>query len=238
MVSIELVAQPSRVDTVALRIRELVESGNLSAGDRLPSEPELVGKLKVSRTVLREAISRLETIGLLSVVRGRGTFVGDRASLSLSAKLLRSALAISPRDLLKVAEFRRAMECYCARQAAKLATPAQVSQLQDLYEQMMACKSDMTEAMRLDFRFHLAIVAISGNELMRNVMEVLQEFILAGMVQTLNKNGAPSPRRDQHLAILEAIRAGDPAAAEQAMTEHMDLLDNRLHLAESQGVAH
>src|SRR5262249_1007028 len=67
----------SLVDTVVERIRAVIEQGHLKAGDRLPTEAELSAQLGVSRTVVREAVSQLESVGLLSVQRGRGTFVGD-----------------------------------------------------------------------------------------------------------------------------------------------------------------
>ena len=73
----------------------------------------------VSRTVLREAISRLEAIGLLTVRRGRGMFIGDRHSLANCVRLVRSAMAITPGDLVQFTEFRRAVECYAAQRAAQ-----------------------------------------------------------------------------------------------------------------------
>jgi GntR family transcriptional regulator, transcriptional repressor for pyruvate dehydrogenase complex len=226
--------QTSLVDEVARRLRQMIETGSLAAGDRLPSEPELVERLQVSRTVLREAISRLETIGLLNVRRGRGTYVGDRGSLAATTQLLRSAMAISTHDLRKVSELRRSIETYCGRRAAELATGNDIAELRELYANMMAARGNLPESMRLDFRFHLRIVEIAGNDLMRNILEVIQEFVFAGMIQTLEQPGLPQPAHDQHREILDAIAAHDPARAELAVGAHMDLIDARLQFVEKQ----
>src|SRR5689334_21549710 len=177
------IATVSRVDEVAAQLRKFVEKGKLAPGARLPGETELAEQFCISRNVLREAIKRLESIGLLSVRRGLGTFVGDRGTLSATTKLVRSAMAISPKDVSKVAELRRAIECEAVRSAAQKATAEDMVELRALYDK--ATKGpDATEAMESDFKFHLKIVEIADNILMRNVMEVIQEFIYASMHHT------------------------------------------------------
>ncbi len=222
-----LATQKSRVDEVAARIREIVEKGELLPGARLPSEPELAGQLQISRNVLREAIKRLESIGLLSVRRGLGTFVGDGGTLSTTTKLVRSAMAFSPRDVTKVAELRRAIECDCVRAAAANATDEDLAELQKLYDTFKN-ETDDVKAMQHDLAFHLKIVSISDNALMSNVMQVIQEFIYAGMVQTRPVEQDVPYAGDQHFDILQAIREHNPDKAEQAMRFHMDLLTRRL----------
>lgn len=228
VVKLQPIIQTSLVDQVAGRLRLFIDEGKLKANDRLPSEPELVERLQVSRTVLREAISRLESIGLLKVRRGLGTFVGDRTGLSITTQLIRSAMSISTRDLKQVAQFRRDMECPCARRAAERANDEQIRELELLLSEMANNKADLKLKMRFDFDFHLKIIEIGGNELMRNVLEVLQEFVFAAMIQTLDQPGIPNPSKDQHLEILDAIRTHDADRAEKAASAHMDLLDARL----------
>ncbi|HYF48578.1 MAG TPA: FadR/GntR family transcriptional regulator [Planctomycetota bacterium] len=230
--SVRPVVQPSLVEEVTHRLRQLVEAGDLQPGEKLPSEPDLVGQLRVSRTVLREAIKRLESIGLLTVRRGSGTFVGDRASLAATTRLIRSAMTISPRDLLKVSEFRRAIETQCAYRCAERISDEQIVELQTIYDAMISASGNLTASMRRDFEFHLFIVGIGGNELMRNTLEVLQEFVFAAMVQTLEQPGLPQPPKDQHKELLEAIRARDPVRAQKAAAAHMDLVDERLKFVE------
>src|SRR5262245_49397034 len=132
MMTLQPVARSSLVDTVVERIRAIIEDGRLQAGDRLPTEAELGKQLGVSRTVLREAIGRLEYLGLLTVQRGRGMFVGDQGSVSQCARLVRSALAVSSKELVKFTEFRNAIECYASRRAAESASDADIAELERL----------------------------------------------------------------------------------------------------------
>ena len=82
----------SLVSEVVTLLRDVIETKGLDPGDRLPTEAELVKSLEVSRPVLREAISQLESLGLVRVRRGLGMFVGDRDSLAGCLKLARTYL--------------------------------------------------------------------------------------------------------------------------------------------------
>ncbi len=225
------VTRVSLVDTVIGRIRQVIDEGGLSSGDRLPSETELAESLQVSRTVLREAIGRLETMGLLTVRRGRGMFVGDRSSLSNCANLVRSAVSIAPRELLTITEFRQVLECYAARQAATLATPDDLEELSAILAAMDQPGLEYMEAIRHDFEFHRKLVEIAGNELMVNVLQVVRDLVIAAMIHTTPRPRTPEETSRFHLDILEAVRAGDADAAERAMRRHMDTLTDRLRRA-------
>jgi GntR family transcriptional repressor for pyruvate dehydrogenase complex len=216
---------------VAERLREYIDGQHLEAGDRLPGELDLVQQLQVSRPILREAISRLESLGLVAVQRGRGTFVADRDHLGSCVRFLQSALAIGPKDLVPFAELRTVIECFAARRAAERATPQDVAELADLCERMDQEDLDYLDAVRIDFQFHRKIVEMSGNVLLPNLIEVIHEYILAGMVKTTPKPRDRSWSRPLHAAILRAIQAGDGAAAEKAMQRHMAAVVLRLTAA-------
>ena len=224
----------SLVDAVVLQLRDSVERSGLSSGDRLPSEPKLVEQLGVSRTVLREAISRLQSIGLLVVKRGVGTYVADRDDLANCVKLFRTTMAISSKDLAQFIELREAIECQAARQAALRAGDEDLAELESLCRQMEGEGQDYHEAMRLDLKFHLKIVASTGNKLMLSVLEVIQEFMLEGMLRTTPKPRQRLLSQRYHMAIVDAFRRRDPDAAEQAVREHMALLLRRLQKSVSQ----
>lgn len=86
---IQSAQQNSLVSAVVDRLRNYIEVKKLSAGERLPTESVLLDQLQVSRSVLREAVGRLETIGLVSVRCGQGMFVGDPDTLSSCINLVR-----------------------------------------------------------------------------------------------------------------------------------------------------
>lgn len=241
MVKLRPVPRKSTVDSVVEQLQGLIEQGRTLPGDRLPTELELVEQLGVSRTVLREAISRLETVGLLTVRRGRGMFIGDRGSLTNCVKLVRTALAITPKDLLEFTEFRRAVECYSARRAAELANPAELAELRALCDGVDADGQTDAECMQADLRFHLKIIELTGNNLMQSVLEVVQEFSLAAMIETTPRPRDHEESRQRHRQILDAIASGDPDAAEAAMEAHfnrtMSRLKSGVHASNGEGSA-
>ncbi len=192
---------------------------------------ELVAQLRVSRPVLREAISRLESVGLITVRRGQGMFVGDRGSIRSCVQLVRSAMTIAPKDVSQFTELRIAIEIHAARRAAELASPEDIAELEALCEQMDGEDQDYLDAVRCDFQFHRKLVDIVRSEVMSNVMEVIHEFIMAGMLHTTPNPRNRSRSRKLHGPILDAIRAGDPAAAEAAMKVHMASVSEKMREA-------
>ncbi len=220
------------VDVVVERLRQSIESGNLSSGDRLPPEPELVSQLGVSRTVLREAIKRLQTIGLVTIRRGVGTYVADRNNLVNCIRLVRTAMALSSDELIRFVELREAIEAHAARQAANIATEQDIVELALICDEMEDENQDYEKAMQLDLRFHLRLIEITGNKLMVNVLEILQEFIYEGMLRTTPKPRQRVVSRQGHMAIVDAIQNHNSDAAEAAIHYHMNLLVRRLQECE------
>jgi DNA-binding FadR family transcriptional regulator len=225
---IEAIGRQTTADLVVERIAGVIKEQNLSAGERLPGELELVEKLQVSRPVLREALARLQSMGLVDIQRGRGTFVGSRTSLANCVRLLRSAVTISPQELRTYAELRTAIEVQAARQAAELATDDDVAELSVLLKQLDDDDLPYPEALEVDFRFHRKLIDIAGNPLMQNMMEVIYEFVLTQMVRTTPSQRENALGRKLHRAVLRAVEQHDPDAAAEAMQQHMQTVLDRL----------
>ncbi len=228
--SLELKPIPRRssVDQVVERIRDVITEQKLAAGERLPGELELVEQLQVSRPVLREALARLQGLGLIEIQRGNGTFVASRDRLANCVQLLRTAVTLAPRELLAYAELRAAMEVQAVRQAAERATVEDVVALKRMLKELNSVDRPYEDLLEIDFKFHRRILHAAGNELMQNLMEVIYEFVVTQMAQT-----TPSPRENKlgrrlHREIVTAITDHDPDAAERAMREHMEVVLSRL----------
>ena len=218
----------SSVDQVVERIRDVITEQKIAAGERLPGELELVEQLQVSRPVLREALARLQGLGLIEIQRGNGTFVASRDRLANCVQLLRTAVTLAPRELLPYAELRAAVEVQAVRQAAERATDEDVAELKRMLTELNSLDRPYEELLETDFRFHRRILQAAGNELMQNLMEVIYEFVVTQMAQT-----TPSPRENKlgrrlHREIVAAIADHDPNAAERAMREHMEVVLSRL----------
>ncbi len=192
------------------RIAGVIKDQNLSAGERLPGEHELVEQLKVSRPVLREALARLQSMGLVDIQRGRGTFVGNRTSLTNCVRLLRSAVTISPQELRSYTELRTASEVQAARQAAELATDDDIAELTALLKRLNDEELPYPEVLEIDFCFLRKLIGIAGSPLMQNMMEVIYEFVLTQMVRTTPSQRENALGRKAHKAILQAVREHDP----------------------------
>lgn len=222
------VLRRSSVDQVVERIRDVITEQKLAAGERLPGELELVEQLQVSRPVLREALARLQGLGLIEIQRGNGTFVASRDRLAKCVQLLRTAVTLAPRELLSYAELRAAMEVQAVRQAAERATAEDVAELKRMLKELNSVDRPYEELLEIDFRFHRRILQAAGNELMQNLMEVIYEFVVTQMART-----TPSPRENKlgrrlHREIVAAIADHDPDGAERAMREHMEAVLSRL----------
>ncbi len=222
------VRRRSRVDEVVERLGVLIEESGLSPADRLPTEAQLVQQLGVSRNVLREAIRRLETVGLIRVRHGHGMFMGNREVLSGCTKLFRSAMTMSGQDLTDLAELRCVLECHTARRAAEVAGPEQVAELRAALERLGCEKQSHEEAIRTDFEFHRQLAEVAGNRLLLSLMTILEELLLSVMVLTTEKPRAFRSNYELHLPIWEAVRAGHPDAAEKAMRAHMKVFCTRI----------
>tara|TARA_R100000789_G_scaffold72617_4_gene68340 strand:- start:3201 stop:3932 length:732 start_codon:yes stop_codon:yes gene_type:complete len=218
----------SSVDQVVERIRDVIQKQKLTAGARLPGELELVEQLQVSRSVLREALARLQGLGLVEIQRGNGTFVAGKEKLAHCVQLLQSAVTLAPRELLSYAELRAAIEVQAVRLAAERASEDDLSDLRTLLKELDSIDRPYEELLDVDFRFHRRILEAAQNELMQNLMEVIYEFVVTQMAKT-----TPTPRENKlgrrlHREIYSAIESHDPDAAERVMREHMEVVLNRL----------
>lgn len=228
---LEVIKRQSAVEQVVERITTVIREQKLAAGERLPGEFELVEQLQVSRPVLREALARLQSMGLVDIQRGRGTFVGDTSSLANCVKLLQSAVMIAPQELLSYAEMRTAIEIQAVRQAAKKATPEDVLALEAILTDLDRDDLPYPEHLEIDFNFHRKLVEMSGNVLMQNIMEVIYEFVLTQMARTTPRIGDNELGRRLHREIVTAVKKHDVDAADRAMREHMEIVLDRLRNA-------
>lgn len=224
---IKSISRPgSLVDHVVDQIRSNIESGALKSADRLPTEFELSARFGVSRTVIREASRRLQSLGLVEVRRGSGVFVGNHDSVRDTAAMLRSSISVSISDLETFVGFRAALEVHAAREAAKKATDDDVRKLQELCDNLLAGvekEEVFREVQECDIAFHLEIARIAGNTLVRQILQLLREMMLKSMARSAPLGVVMDKKTSRvlHQGIVNAIKNRDPGAAGQVMEEHM-----------------
>jgi GntR family transcriptional repressor for pyruvate dehydrogenase complex len=214
----------SLVESVADRIRDLIESEKLPAGRRLPSELEWSERLGVSRPVVREAIGRLQSIGLVTVSRGRGRgiCVGGSDDVVRGASLFRAALAVSPKDERQLQDLRTAVEVHAARLAAEMVTDDQLAELERLAAAIEGAGLHEEGRIQADLAFHRRIVEISKNTVMLNLLIVAQTMIEGSIRENWRRHRRSGiDSRAAHRRIIAALRKHDPEAAHTAMLEHI-----------------
>ena len=209
--------RPLLVDQVMGLLSDYIRREGLSPGDRLPSEAELAEQMQCSRNVLREAVGRMTSLGLVGVRRGSGMFVGTTDAVRSCALLLRSSLAISVNDLVEFTEFRRALEGYAARQATSKATDGELSELDAMAKAIDDPDITREESLKRDSAFHLRLMEIGGNRLMATILESLLDFMQASMDSTTATPRDIDTSRQLHAAIMDGLLKRDPIAAENSM---------------------
>jgi GntR family transcriptional repressor for pyruvate dehydrogenase complex len=209
--------RPLLVDQVMGLLSDYIRREGLSPGDRLPSEADLAERMQCSRNVLREAVGRMTSLGLVDVRRGSGMFVGTTDAVRSCALLLRSSLAISVNDLVEFTEFRRALEGYAARQATSKATDGELSELDAMAKAIDDPDITREESLKRDSAFHLRLMEIGGNRLMATILESLLDFMQASMDSTTATPRDIDTSRQLHAAIMDGLLKRDPIAAENAM---------------------
>jgi DNA-binding FadR family transcriptional regulator len=213
------VVRRSAADEVRAQLVALIESGQLQVNDRLPSEAELSRRFGVSRPVVREALGRLQALGLTESRPGSGTFVASSVT-----KLTMHFGQYSASDLNEV---RRYLEVPAARLAAICRTPEDVEKLTSILADHKSAPT-VEEVIRFDGLFHCAIASATGNllfvRLLEDLQETLKEQTLA--VSTLRNRGAGAAR--EHQAVLQAIIARDGDASAAAMEEHLDAVERAI----------
>jgi GntR family transcriptional repressor for pyruvate dehydrogenase complex len=220
-------------DQVADALAAEVRSGRLSEGDRLPTEAALAEQFGVSRTVVREAVSRLKSLGLLDSRQGSGVYVRPAGVEPLRFEMPHVA---SREAVIQMVELRRALEAEVAALAAERRTPEDVQRIREAIDALHAAVAAGGNGADEDVRFHRAIAEAARNPFLIGTLQYLRQF-LHGATRVTRANEAR--RADfarevaqEHAQIVEAIEAGDPLRAREAAKSHMDNAIRRIEQAD------
>lgn len=209
--------RPRLYEQVLDRLRHHVAEGDLRAGDRLPPERELAGRLGVSRASVKQAIVVLEVQGLVEVRHGGGTYL-VRDSLDTEPV---ERLVERKRRLPDVLEAREALETKLAELAAERRTADDLTAMRGALDHM----ADEIEAggpgVEGDRLFHAAVTAAAHSALLAEFMRSIAEQITESRNESLRQPGRPHRSLTQHRAILEAIETQRGKAAATAMRRHV-----------------
>ena len=208
-------------DEAIVKIKEMLVSGDLRPGDRLPPEKELAERLGLSRSSLREAVKALELIRVLDVRRGDGTFV-----TSLEPRLLLEAIGFvvdlhQDGTVLELLEVRRILEPAAAAMATRRVGADGIARLNALVADV-ASQTSIEELVAHDLEFHRYIGELSGNAYLSSILDQLSSSTLRARIwRGLTEDGAVERTLAEHQAIVDAMAAGDADLARSCLTVHI-----------------
>ncbi|MER1966733.1 FadR/GntR family transcriptional regulator [Castellaniella sp. GW247-6E4] len=218
-------------------LSERIRNGEFHVGEKLPTESELMEAFGVSRTVIREAISRLQAAGLVETRHGIGTFLLEPQSgqrLRIHAEDILTML-----DIMAILELRISLETEAAGLAAQRRTEAQVQQLRGILDEFAQhIQKNTGNAVVADIAFHLLVATATGNRYFHDILKQLGEALIPRTridSAALAEDGHGNYLHRVHLEhedIYSAIARKDPDAARAAMRTHLANSRERLRKAQ------
>ncbi len=210
------------VDKIIRQIRELITSGQLNPGDRLPPERKLALKLGVGRTNVRDAIRKLEFYGILKTLPQSGTIVAGMGITALEG-LITDVLKIENSDFASLVETRILMETESARLAAIRRTEEDIKSIQEALESYASkVQLNNQQAVEEDLMFHLKIAEASKNTVLKSLMLIITPDIINNFIKLdICKDDRNQDALSEHEVIVKHIIAQDADAAAEAMRIHL-----------------
>jgi GntR family transcriptional repressor for pyruvate dehydrogenase complex len=205
-------------EEIVIQLAELIRQGQLQPGDRLPPERELADRFGVSRSSVREALRILELHGLVARRPGTGTVIASGTPQGL----IRSLTQLALHDII---ELRLIVEPAVAALAAERASPADISRLEDILREQEAQIQRGETGAAADAAFHLAIAQATHNRALVRLAEALAEILAVSRDPCVQTPQRSRLSLQSHRQILGAIKGGSPAAARQAMEDHIRRVD-------------
>lgn len=207
---------------VVRHLERLIDSGVLAPGDRLDSERAIAAQLAVSRTAVRDALTRMESAGLVERRRGSGTRV---AEVLPPSRALGPVLHEHLSHLAHSAELRRVLEPQIARLAAGRAAAEDLTALTRLLDDAET-STDADESVRLDVEFHVGVARLTGNPLLVTMSELTTTWTVEARLYSHLEDRGRALSVSGHRRILDALASGDADEAAAAMRAHLGEIES------------
>ncbi|MEU7582026.1 FadR/GntR family transcriptional regulator [Streptomyces sp. NPDC041068] len=215
------------------RIKKLIIDQRLPSGASLPTEPELMELLGVSRNSVREALKALQAMGIVEIRHGFGTYVGPMSMAPMIEGLTFRTVAGHYRgedSLLQLLELREAVETGLIARLAGRIPAADLAELDALVDRMdtEATSPDGEVRAETDRAFHTTLYRCLGNQLLGEVLEAFWDAFHRVRTDLVDVPQDPRVTCRQHREILDAVKSGDVVRAERAIREHFGNIRTRL----------
>lgn len=212
-------------DEVFLRLKDLIVTGELSAGDVMPSERELMERFGVGRPAIREAMQALDNMGLVAISHGERAKVLELTAQSIVRQVdtvAKIMLSTSSESLEHLKSARIFFERGMIREAASVATVENIRHLKAIFEKQQQFLGDAEAFIDVDMEFHTAIAEISGNPIYAAVSGAMLGWLKEYHTDMLIWSGKEKHTLAEHEEIIRCIEAHDADAAERALIKHLE----------------
>lgn len=220
MLDINVVKQ-SIPDSVSLQIQQLIANKELKAGDKLPSQRDLAEQLGVGRPAIREALKRLEAMGIVKVQHGKSSTI-EKVDLSTVMGNVSSLLELTPIDVLQLLEAKEIIEFKCTDLASQRATENDLAEMKGYLQEMEKNKKNPKVHAEADYLFHFTIVKAADNPFIIEIMKVLGKMIERAIEETAIEDDLAGREKAMryHRSLYRAIAQKDGKKAAEVLHKH------------------
>lgn len=215
------VVRESLSDRIARRIRGLIQAGGYREGDRLPSIMEMARRFGVGHPTVREALKKLETIGVVEIRHGSGVYVSRSQDVLVLASPDFTG-TVTKQLLLDLIQTRMPLELQSVALAARNATREHLDEMRRLLTTAGESLADDEVLSAMNMAFHRQIALASGNAVLAQLLDVLQGLFTEEQRLILGIFGSRERDHAEHLAILEALEQRDDQLGVERMRTHLE----------------
>lgn len=218
-------------DAAVDQILQAIANGQLKVGDKIPSERELMRQLNVGRASVREALRKLETMGVVDVRPGQGSVIVNTLTHAPASQLWKTWVSAHREEVFQLLEVREALETKAAALAARHASAEDIEALRSAVDQQQATIPDGNAASRAeaDIAFHTALARASRNQFLLALAESLMYALHESRVSTYAHTGRAQLSLVEHTAIVDAVADGNVERAMRATAAHIASTRDFLH---------
>jgi GntR family transcriptional repressor for pyruvate dehydrogenase complex len=208
-------------DDIVQQIMKQISTGELRAGQRIPSERDLCERFNTGRSSMREALRCLSIMGILTVRVGEGTSVAKNGGKFLET-VIRWRFATEKYDIENLMELRIAIEGLAAASAAERTTEEDIAHLEELVLRMEDSLTNPKRFGALDLDFHLGLARASQNQVVFDLISMIRGQLARALTTVIMLPDARPLSAEEHSAIVKAVRRRNPEAARKAMQNHLN----------------